>query len=103
MEMINEVDIDGSGAVDFSEFVNMMAKKMNKSDSDEEVKEAFRVFDSVKDGAIDVAELRMVLQWLRNDNVLHEDIDTIIKDVDKDMDNKITYEGNKTVSITAKF
>ncbi|CAD5119994.1 DgyrCDS8577 [Dimorphilus gyrociliatus] len=93
MEMINEVDIDGSGAVDFSEFVNMMAKKMNKSDSDEEVKEAFRVFNSVKDGAIDVTELRMVLEWLHNDNAVQEDIDAIIKDVDKDMDNKITYEG----------
>ena len=42
-DMINEVDEDGSGAIDFNEFLVMMAKKMKDSDGEEELREAFRV------------------------------------------------------------
>jgi len=39
---------EGNGTIDFEEFINMMAKKMKETDSEEELREAFRVFD--KDG-----------------------------------------------------
>ena len=38
----------GNGTIDFPEFLTMMARKMKDSDSEEEIREAFRVFD--KDG-----------------------------------------------------
>ena len=38
----------GNGTIDFPEFLTMMANKMKETDSEEEIKEAFRVFD--KDG-----------------------------------------------------
>ena len=47
-DMINEVDADGNGTIDFPEFLTMMARKMKDTDSEEEIREAFRVFD--KDG-----------------------------------------------------
>ncbi len=40
--------VTGNGTIDFPEFLTMMAKKMKDTDSEEEIKEAFRVFD--KDG-----------------------------------------------------
>ena len=45
--MINEVDADGNGTIDFPEFLTMMARKMKDTDSEEEIREAFRVFDKV--------------------------------------------------------
>ena len=48
----------GSGTVDFPEFLNMMAKKMESTDSEEEIREAFRVFDKERNGSICVDELR---------------------------------------------
>ena len=44
-DMINEVDADGYGAIDFPEFLNLMARKMKDTDSEEELKVAFRLLD----------------------------------------------------------
>ena len=63
-DMINEVDTGGDGAgagdgeIDFNEFLVMMAKKMKDTDSEEEIKEAFKVFDKDGNGFISAAELR---------------------------------------------
>ena len=35
-EMIDEVDADGSGSIDFPEFLSLMARKMKESDTNEE-------------------------------------------------------------------
>ena len=40
--MINQVDIDGSGAVDFDEFCHFMVKLMKSNDPENEAKEAYR-------------------------------------------------------------
>ena len=37
----------GNGTIDFPEFLSMMAKKMKDVDNEEEIREAFRVFDKV--------------------------------------------------------
>src|ERR1700732_4116283 len=60
-DMINEVDADGNGEIDFPEFLTMMARKMKDTDSEEEIKEAFKVFDKNGDGKISAAELRHVM------------------------------------------
>ena len=47
--MINEVDKDGTGFIEFPQFLYMMAKKENDEDAEEEIREAFKVFDGVCD------------------------------------------------------
>lgn len=40
--MVNEVDQDGNGTIEFNEFLQMMSKKMKDADGEKELKEAFR-------------------------------------------------------------
>ena len=51
-DAINEVDVDGSGAVEWEEFCVLIYKKMREKDPDNEIKEAFRVFDAEGTGLI---------------------------------------------------
>ena len=59
--MINEVDSDGNGTIDFPEFLSLMARKMKDTDTEEELIEAFKVFDRDGNGFISAAELRHVM------------------------------------------
>ena len=43
--MIDEVDADGNGSLEFPEFLNLMANKMRNADTEEELIEAFKIFD----------------------------------------------------------
>ena len=46
-DMINEVDKDGTGLVEFPVFLYMMARKENDETAEDEIREAFKVFDGV--------------------------------------------------------
>ncbi|KAH9738635.1 calmodulin-7 [Citrus sinensis] len=80
-DMINEVDADGNGTIDFPEFLNLM----------EELKEAFRVFDKDQNGFISAAELRHVMTNL-GEKLTDEEVDEMIREADVDGDGQINYE-----------
>uniref|UniRef100_A0A8C3K7M5 EF-hand domain-containing protein n=1 Tax=Calidris pygmaea TaxID=425635 RepID=A0A8C3K7M5_9CHAR len=42
-DMVGEVDADGSGTIDFPEFLSLMARKMRDTDSEEEIREGTAV------------------------------------------------------------
>lgn len=46
--MIADVDKDGSGAIDFEEFVYMMTAKIGERDTKEELMKAFQIIDQDK-------------------------------------------------------
>ena len=51
-EMIKIADADGSGSVDFCEFVTLMAHKMADVKSEAQIRAAFSLFDFSGDGYI---------------------------------------------------
>jgi calmodulin len=116
-DMINEVDSDGNGTIDFPEFLTMMARKMKDTDSEEEIKEAFKVFDKDGNGFISSAELRHVMLNLGQHLIIPKtstttnaaflslgekltdtEVDEMIREADVDGDGQINYEGPLPVS-----
>ena len=82
----------GNGTLDFPEFLTMMARKMNDTDIDEELKEAFRVFDKDGNGFISAAELRHVMTNL-GEKLTDEEVEEMIREADVDGDGQINYDG----------
>ena len=46
-DMVNQVDKDGTGSIDFPEFLMMMSLKIDSENAEDEIREAFQVFDGV--------------------------------------------------------
>ncbi|KAH9503904.1 putative N-acetyltransferase 8B [Bulinus truncatus] len=97
-DMINEVDADGNGTIDFPEFLTMMSKKLSPSDADEEIHQAFRVFDKDGNGYISAAELRQVMANL-GEKLTDDELEEMIKEADNDGDGQVNYEGRCHVKV----
>ena len=108
-DMINEVDSDNNGTIDFPgtlyttkrlvvstvltvllhiEFLTMMARKMKDTDSEEEIREAFKVFDRDNNGFISAAELRHVMTSI-GEKLTDDEVDEMIREADQDGDGRI--------------
>ncbi|KAJ8427392.1 hypothetical protein Cgig2_008808 [Carnegiea gigantea] len=90
-DMIKEVDADQSGTLNFTEFLNLMARKMKHTDSEQELKEAFRVFDKDQNGFISASELLHVMRNL-GEKLTDEEVNEMIREADADGDGHINYQ-----------
>ena len=88
-EMINEVDTDGSGKIEFKEFLELFAKKMKDPDTEEDLIEAFKIFDKDGNGVISAAELRHVMTTL-GERLTEEEVLTIGRQKSEEMQKLIT-------------
>jgi len=95
-QIVEAVDVDGSGSIDFDEFLIMMVmqlKEENKSASDEEVKEIFRLFDKNGDNFLDWDELNGALANIGSDPPVEKwEVDEIFNEVDGNGDGVIDVE-----------
>ena len=90
-EMIAEVDIDGNGQIDFEEFVCLMNKRSKETDTEEEVINAFKVFDKDGQGLISSNELYHIMTTL-GDKLTEDEVEEMIREADIDGDGFINYE-----------
>ena len=90
-QLIREVDLNGDGTIDFKEFLCLMVKKMDDSDIDQELQDAFKFFDGDKDGYITSLELRNAMKNL-GDEYTPEEAEEMIKEGDLDNDGRIDYD-----------
>ncbi|KAE8782909.1 calmodulin-beta-like [Hordeum vulgare] len=89
-EMIAEVDADGNGVVDFSEFLVLLDRKMRGADAEDELREAFRVFDQDQNGFISLDEFRHVMDNL-GERLSDEELKEMLREADLDGDGQINY------------
>lgn len=67
MKMINEVDPEGTGKMNFNDFLNLMTQKMFGKDSDEDILKTFKLFDDDETGTISLENLKRVSKELGED------------------------------------
>lgn len=89
--IIEEVDEDGTGTIDFKEFLGLIAKKIQEKDSEEDLIDAFKVFDMDGNGFISAHELKYVLAN-SGEKLSEEEIDEIIRETDANGDGFIDYK-----------
>merc|ERR1712072_445093 len=85
-KMIAEIDKDGTGQIDFIEFMDMMTVKMAERDPREEILKAFKLFDDDDTGYISFKNLKRVAKEL-GENMTDEELQEMIDEADRDNDN----------------
>merc|ERR1712232_546645 len=85
-------DVEGeSERIDFPDFLSLMARKMKDTDTEEELIEAFKVFDRDEDGFISAGELRSSMMNL-GEKLTDAEVDEMIREADQDGDGQINYD-----------
>ncbi|KAJ7553917.1 hypothetical protein O6H91_06G118400 [Diphasiastrum complanatum] len=90
--MVKEVDFNGDGFIDLSEFIKLHTFKSGDEAKSEELKAAFHVFDVDKNGLITAEELHSVLKGLGNKGLTMEDCNKMIRGVDRDGDGYVSFD-----------
>lgn len=95
-EMIKEVDSDYNGTIEFNEFVTLMESKMRDNDSEEEIFEAFKIFDKKGNGHISKADIKNVMISL-HESLTQQEIDDLMTKWDLDKDGYLNFEEFKNM------
>ncbi|XP_017776946.1 PREDICTED: troponin C-like [Nicrophorus vespilloides] len=93
-DIINEVDEDGSGELEFEEFVTLASRFMVEEDAEAmqaELKEAFRLYDKEGNGYISTSVLKEILKEL-DDKITNEELDMMIAEIDSDGSGTVDFD-----------
>lgn len=89
--MVQEIDADGNGEIDFPEFLTMMLRKMNEGNPEKELMDVFTVFDQDGSGTISAEELRAAMKVI-GEKLTEEEIEQAIKLADASGDGEVDYD-----------
>jgi calmodulin len=90
-EIIKEVDQDNNKSIEFPEFLELMSRKMKDVDTEEEMMEAFKIFDKDGNGFVSKDDIKTAMDQL-GEKLKPEELDEIMKDWDEDGDGQLNYE-----------
>mmetsp|Transcript_57555 Transcript_57555/g.136901 ORF Transcript_57555/g.136901 Transcript_57555/m.136901 type:complete len:166 (-) Transcript_57555:219-716(-) len=84
-------EYDAEEPITFEDFLSLMAQKIKEGDSEDELIEAFKVFDRDNDGYINAEELRFSMVGL-GEKLSDQEVDDMIQEADHDGDQAINYD-----------
>jgi Ca2+-binding EF-hand superfamily protein len=89
--VISDLDKDGSGEIEFEEFLGMMSSQMSEHVSKEEIRSIFILFDSEKTNTINIKNLKKIARDL-GETCEDEELLDMIRKADSDGDGQVTFE-----------
>eukprot|EP01060_Flectonema_neradi_P001383 TRINITY_DN10824_c0_g1_i1.p1 TRINITY_DN10824_c0_g1~~TRINITY_DN10824_c0_g1_i1.p1 ORF type:complete len:156 (+),score=37.33 TRINITY_DN10824_c0_g1_i1:85-552(+) len=91
--MMREVDSDGSGDIDFNEFVTVMSRRVQADYTPEQLKAAFKVFetDNVPPGYVSTEVLEHALTTYGSEKLSPDEAAELLATVDPENTGKIHY------------
>lgn len=87
--IIQDVDQDGTGLIEYQDYLDIMAVKMKERDPVEEMKKAFRLFIDDNSDKITLKHLKKVARDL-GENMTDEELQEMIDEADRDGDGAIS-------------
>ena len=90
-EIIAEINLEGNGEINFEKFVSIVNRRDKDVDNEEEVLNAFKLFDKEGNGLININDLKHIMLTCGN-NFSETEINDLLKEADIDMDGYINYE-----------
>mgnify|MGYP000941510646 FL=1 len=100
-QMIVDLDSDGNGTIDFTEWVTLMTKRVNDKDSRANINKIFALFDDERTGFISIKNLRRVAQEL-GETISEEELQELVTRADLDQDGLVSEEEFYTI-VTRKI
>lgn len=82
-----------NGTIEFEEFLSLLLVQMEKK-PDQEIREAFELFDKDGDGRISIEEMKHILKNLGKDSFTDAEVEEVIRAGDLNGDGLLDYEGN---------
>lgn len=64
-QMISDLDADGSGQIDFDEFLHLMTARISDKDSRDDIRKVFNLFDDEKTGKASITPGYISIKNLR--------------------------------------
>merc|ERR1712072_1274087 len=86
--MVSDLDADGSGEIEFDEFLDVMTAKITDKNTKEEIDRVFKLFDKDRNGTLEADDLSRVCKELGED-MPEEDAREVIQRMDLDGDGAV--------------
>lgn len=101
-QMIRDVDKDGSGAIEFPEFCQMMTAKIGERDTKEDLKRAFKIIDQDKNGTISKTDIHRIARDL-GEHFTDREIEDMIAAADQSRNGEVSVEDFMSMMARTSF
>merc|ERR1719384_580336 len=91
--VMQEVDVDGSGSINLSEYLTLMQREKGKdlTANEEELKHDFNIIDEDQNGYINKSELQKAMTDYLGVDQTEQSVDELMNKIDIDRDGQIDY------------